>query len=63
MERSVTFTKVTGLACNFTKSNTPPWVFLTFLKLYKWCQIAQQNIAYSNNATGFSNNNNHVNTK
>ena len=22
--------------CNFTKSNTPPWVFFTFLKLYKW---------------------------
>ena len=21
------------LACNFTKSNTPPWVFFTFLKL------------------------------
>ena len=27
--------------CNFTKSNTPSWVFLTFLKLYKWYQIAQ----------------------
>ena len=21
------------VACNFTKSNTPPWVFFTFLKL------------------------------
>ena len=21
-------------ACNFTKGNTPPWVFFTFLKLY-----------------------------
>ena len=21
--------------CNFTKSNTPPWAFLTFFKLYK----------------------------
>ena len=29
------------LACNFTKSNTPPWVFFAFLKLYKWYQIAQ----------------------
>ena len=29
------------LACNFTKSNTPPRVFFTFLKLYKWYQIAQ----------------------
>ena len=24
------------------KSNTPPWVFFTFLKLYKYCQIAQR---------------------
>ena len=28
------------LACNLTKSNFPPLVFLTFLKLYKWYQIA-----------------------
>ena len=27
--------------CNFTKSTTPPCVFFTFLKLYKWYQIAQ----------------------
>ena len=27
---------------NFTKSNTSPWVFLTFFKLYKWYQIAQR---------------------
>ena len=26
---------------NFTKSNTRPWIFFTFLKLYKWYQIAQ----------------------
>ena len=25
-------------ACNFTKINSPPWVFFTFLKLYKWYQ-------------------------
>ena len=25
----------------FTKSNTPPWVFFTFSKLYKWYKIAQ----------------------
>ena len=31
--RSVAFHKVIGW--NFTKSNTPPWVFFTFLKLYK----------------------------
>ena len=23
------------LACNFTKSNTPPWMFFAFFKLYK----------------------------
>ena len=27
--------------CNFTESNIPPWVFLTFFKLQKWYQIAQ----------------------
>ena len=32
--------------CNFTKNNTPPWVFFTFFKLYKWYQIAQS-ITYS----------------
>ena len=26
----------------FTKSNTPPCVFFTFFKLYKWYQIAQR---------------------
>ena len=26
---------------NFTKSNTLPWVFFTFFKLYKWDQIVQ----------------------
>ena len=25
-----------------TKTNTPPWVFFTFFKLYKWYQIAQR---------------------
>ena len=28
-------------ACNFTKSNTPPWLFLIFFKLHKQYQIAQ----------------------
>ena len=32
-------------ACNYTKSNTPPWVFFMFFKLYKWYQVAQ-NITY-----------------
>ena len=27
--------------CSFTKSKTRPWVFFTFLKLYKWYQIVQ----------------------
>ena len=30
------------LACNFTKINTPPWVFFTFFKLCKWYLIAQR---------------------
>ena len=38
----------TLLACNFTKSNTPSWVFFMFFKLYKWYQIAQ-NITYAIN--------------
>ena len=28
--------------CYFTKSNTPPCVFFTFFKLYKWYEIAQR---------------------
>ena len=33
---SATFSKCAGFkVCNFTKSNTPPSVFFTFLKLYK----------------------------
>ena len=28
-------------ACNFTKSNTPPWAFFKFFKLCKWYQIVQ----------------------
>ena len=27
--------------CNFTESNTPPWLFFTFFELHKWYQIAQ----------------------
>ena len=33
-----------SLVCDFTKSNTPPWVFFVFFKSYKWHQIAQRNI-------------------
>ena len=32
--------KLQAKACNFAKSNTFPRVFLIFLKLYKWYQIA-----------------------
>ena len=28
--------KLQAVACNFTKSNTPPWVFFTFFKLCTW---------------------------
>ena len=34
------------LACNFTKSNTPPWMFFTFFKLCKWFQITQRITKY-----------------
>ena len=33
--------KLQAEAFNFTKINTPPWVFFTFFKLYEWYQIAQ----------------------
>ena len=38
--RNVTL-KLQPEACNFTKSNTPPWVFFTFFKLYKLYQMVQ----------------------
>ena len=34
--------KFQASACNFTKINTPPWVFILFLKLHKWYLIAQR---------------------
>ena len=39
--------KLQDLACNFNKSNTPPWVFLTFFKLCKWYQTAQRILCIS----------------
>ena len=33
--------KLQAKACNFTKSNTPPWTFFTFFKLHIWYQLAQ----------------------
>ena len=35
------FVKLQGWVCYFNKSNTPLWVFFTFLKFYKWYQIPQ----------------------
>ena len=32
-----------GEACNFTKINTPSWVFFTFFKLYKTCNFTKIN--------------------
>ena len=37
---SVNLVKLQSSACIVTKSNIPPWVFFTFLKLYKWYQTA-----------------------
>ena len=42
--RNATFSEVAGF--KFTESNSPPWVFLKFLKLCKWHQIAQ-NFTYN----------------
>ena len=39
--RIVIFSKVGRWGLQFTKCNTRPWVFHTFLILYKWSQIAQ----------------------
>ena len=37
--------KLQAEACNFTKSNTPPWIFFTFFKLNKW---QQRSLNYTN---------------
>ena len=50
--KSVTFSKIVKLkACNFTKSNIPPWVFFTFIKLHKWHPIAKR-ITYNYDVHG-----------
>ena len=41
--------KLQAAACNYTKGNTPPWVFFTFFELYKWYQIAQHITFYHEN--------------
>ena len=50
--RSVRFSKVAGWTRKFTKSNTPPWVFFMFFKLWKYYQIAQS-ITYLYQKTSF----------
>ena len=35
-------------ACNFSKINTPPWVFFTLFKLYKWYQITKRTTLWEN---------------
>ena len=44
-EKFYRYSYVTKFPC-ITKSNNPRWAFFTFLKLYKWYQIAQR-IIYS----------------
>ena len=46
------FVKKQVAVWNFIKSNTPPWVFFTFLKLYKWYQIPQS-ILYVEGTSAF----------
>ena len=38
---SLLLLKLQAKVCNFPKSNTPPCVFFTVFKLYRWYQIAQ----------------------
>ena len=41
-------TPIVKLQAYFAKSNTPPWVLLTFLKLYKWYQTKLCKTSYEN---------------
>ena len=43
--------KLQAEACNFTKIYTPPWVFFTFFKLYKWYQMAQRTTFAEDNSS------------
>ena len=40
--RVLILVKLQAEACNFTKTNILPWVFLMFFKLCKWYQTAQR---------------------
>ena len=44
--RVLILVKLQASTCNFTKIDTPPWVFFTFFKLYKCYQIAQHITCY-----------------
>ena len=52
--RSVTSVNLLAEACNFTKISTHPWVFFTFLKLYKWYQITQRTTYYKKTWINFN---------
>ena len=41
-------TKIFCMILLHVKSNNPPWVFFTFLKLYKWYQITQTHYKSAN---------------
>ena len=43
--------KLHAEACNFTKSNSPSWVFFTFFKLYESCKIAQSTTFFAKNSS------------
>ena len=45
MVPSVQFKKPPSMNDTFSKSITPPWLFLRFLKMYRWYQI-EQSITY-----------------
>ena len=45
--------KLQALPCNFTTSITPPWVFFTFLKFFKWYQIAES-VSFENSDMNMS---------
>ena len=38
-EGVIPLVKLQTEACNFTKNNTSPWLFFTFLKLCEWYQM------------------------
>ena len=39
--RVLLLVKLQAEACDFTKSNTAPWMFFLFFKLNRWYQVTQ----------------------